>query len=138
MADIIGYGAKLSYSNDGVSYTDCAGVVDVAHPSIKVKKVDMTANDTVNATRIYKPGLGDTDDIEFKLKFDKTLLGVLYGFYRTTKYWKVTVPDAGTTDSAWTFQGFISEYGGEIPMDDKVMMSIKIAPTTKPAFVAGT
>jgi hypothetical protein len=122
----IGYGAALAYSDtENGSYTSVSEVLDMEIPRF--------TQDTVEATHMESPNnfieriaaLKDPGEYTFTINFNKTQYDTLDGLAGTTKWWRVQTP----ADDTWKFQGFISEIGGEMPLNDRITAEIVITIT---------
>src|SRR5687767_1733865 len=111
----IGFGTVLSHSADGVSYTDLSEVLqETTGPGVEVDSVECTNMDSPDGFREYKPGLGGGGEVSVTCLYTEALLNTLYGFARTTKYWRITYPGS----SKWEFQGFFTSLEPSDPLDD--------------------
>lgn len=135
---IIGWGTNLEYSTDGETYHALAQVEDVTIPEIEVTKVDKTSLLSPNGVREKRAGLVDPGEATFKLIFLAADVATVYGLVGTTVYWRVTLTDGTSSGSTYVWQGFVSSIGSEIPLDDNVMIPVKIAATGPLTFTAGT
>jgi len=93
--------------------TTVTEVVSLTLPDITHEDVDLT--ELTDTAKNYRPGLIDPGTIPMTLRWDAnatgagtTIFGKLGGAVET---WTIAFYDAGTL----TFEGFVSEVGGEIP-----------------------
>lgn len=132
---ISGFGVTLSISDtSGGSYTAVGEILGVTGPGISMDPVELTHASSDNGFRERVSGLADAGEITFDINFVKAQMTTLYGYIRTTKWWKVTLPDSGST---WVCAGQITGIENEAPIDDRVTASITVQLTGKPTFTAG-
>jgi hypothetical protein len=131
----IGAGTRLEFSDtDGTGYTAVGTLRSVGMPKVSVNKVERKNHDMADLTTQYLPGWLDPGEIDGEIEYDGTQCSTLYAIVGVEKYWQITLPDGGE----WSFAGFISEFDGESPIDGLMTTKIKLQPTTKPAFSAGS
>lgn len=136
----IGFGTAVGYSDTNGSYTDVAELMDVKLPGIEINDVDATNHGLTDKFRDFTPGLGTAGEIEIKILFSKSVQATLYGFIRTTKYWRINFPlnTGETTASNWVCRGYLKGLQNENPLDDNMTATIKIKLRGKPTFTAGS
>ena len=144
--EIIGYGGSsmtggvLAYSTTvNGSYTVIAGVLDLTPEKLQVTKVKRTAYDSPSYAMVMAPGMIDPGEIEFKGLMLKALTATLYAITvaRTNYFWRIQLHDSDSTPSNWKCEGFICEFGTPMPIDDNVIIDVKICCTGLPIFAAG-
>jgi len=126
MSDQIGHGLKISLSDDGTTYTDIAGIHDtVKGPEMTADAVDVTDHDSADGWKEYIGGLKDGGEVGYKINWDPadSQHDTLVAAVGEKKYWKITFPDGTSTA---TFQGVMTKYAPEMPLDDKMTAEIGI------------
>lgn len=137
------YNAKFAYSSDGNSYTNVADVMSITPPNITVGSGESTVLDSANAAKEFVPGWMDGGDASMSLRMGQAVLNTVYGFLRTTYYWKILFPliTGETNNSTWAFQGHITAFGNPqfgTDNDDPIGLDITIKVTGKPTFTASS
>jgi hypothetical protein len=116
------YNAKLEYTTvGGSSYTEVAGCKNLDGPKAKVTSSKATKLRSTAATAEKVAGFIDEGQLSFDAIFDATQFGVLRGFLRLNKQWRMTFNDSlGVSGSTLVFVGFITELGTAVPEDDVI------------------
>lgn len=126
-----GRNTKLGYCDtvDG-TYTLLGKVNRVTPPRTSVEIIDCTHMDSADDFKEKEPGWRDAGDIDVEVQFDKTETAAVYALEGVTKFWKITFSDG----SAWVAKGFISDFGNETDIKDKVLLWFKVTVSGKPTF----
>lgn len=90
-------------------------IIDVTSPKYTRGKVDTTHQGTTTARTSIPTDLIDWDDCVITFAFDAGTDPPANAGEQIT----ITFPDAST----WVFTGYFTEYGGEAPLDDKMVGS---------------
>lgn len=141
MAGELGFGAQFGYADTlGGSYTNFANVMDVMSPQLTVARIDKSYHGMTDPYREKFAGLADAGEADFVLFFLKTALTTIYGFHRTDKFYRVRFPTLSgeTTPSMWRCAGFIADLSTPIPLDEKMLMNVKVVFSGKPTFTEGS
>lgn len=137
----IGYGATLAYG-DAASpevFTNVVGLTSLGGMSFTVDAVDATDMLSPDAVREKIAGLIEVGDLPYEgellhnevTQFEVSgLLAKL--FDRTTRNWRLTINV--TPSFRWNFRGFVSNWEGDVPMDDKMTLSGSITVSGKPTI----
>lgn len=108
--------------------------------SLSVKKVDVTSHSSSEPWSEAQATLLDAGDLSFEINYIPSnpthnntsgLLSFLTS--RATKAWTLTFPDSGA--SSWGFDGFISKFEMQAPVDNVLTAKITITATGKPTLV---
>jgi len=119
----IGYGATVSYSaTEGGSYTEIAELLDLALPSSTQSSVDATHMQSPDNYMEKIAALKEPGEYSFSMNFNATQYETVFGLQGTAKWWKVTTPGG----DYWKFPGFISELGGEMPVNDRITAEVVV------------
>lgn len=130
MAGKKGFGTKLSYSPDGVTYTDLANVVSVKPFAPKADILDVTAHDSPSQYREKLSGLLDSGQCMFELNYDDKNTGHrwLLTNLGVEQFFKVTGP--GASPGLLAFKGFVKQVEPTYPHDNKLTASCGIEITS--------
>jgi hypothetical protein len=133
---LVGATSTTSYT----SLTSVGQVISISGPNISVSVVKTTHLASSNAADEFIPGFADGGTINTRMNFVKADTNTLYGYYRTMKGIMVMFNDGANSSvgSRWTFDGFISEFGNEVPENDRITADITIKVTGKPAFTTAS
>jgi len=126
MTDQTGFGTKIAISDDGSSYADIAGIHDtIGGPEMTADAVETTDHDSTGGYREYIGGLKDSGEVGFKINWDPADAqhDVLVAAVGEKKYWRITFPDGSSTA---TFQGILTKYVPDVPLDDRMTAEIAI------------
>lgn len=94
-------GAKLSYSQDGTTYTQLEGLKEIPEQGVDLEKVDNTALEDSN--RHYELGIGDLGDTTYGFRWDNTKATSPYRVARELAasgksiHWKEELKDGSVT-----------------------------------------
>lgn len=98
---VLGYGTKLYYGSDGVSYTELTDLEEIGEPGDgDVEQVEATPLTLTSNAKEFLNGAEDPGEFQFQQKYNKTRLTTLMALKATKKYFKVTYADTSTV----TFQ----------------------------------
>lgn len=103
----LGFGCKLFYSTDGVSYTELADLEMMGPPNDrKLNMVEKTPLAPTNRTSEFMAGLFTECRFSFKQKWNKTRQALLQTGYAaaTTYYWRYCFNDHATPASASKYE----------------------------------
>lgn len=138
MAKYKSNGTKLQYlEDDGTTYTDVAQISDVGPPSQSGDSIDATTHDSVGSFREFVAGLRDAGDVPLSIVHDPedtASQAKLLEFFNSgeMRTWRVVFPTAN--NAHWQFSGFVNEFGGETPLDDKIMANCTIKVSGRPTL----
>ena len=93
---ILAYGARLYYSEDGISYTELVDMKSIGPPPHGERPdVDVTPLADSVAARQFRQGLATAGECAYKQFYNKTRLALLAGYFanNTILYWRLRVPD---------------------------------------------
>ncbi len=82
----------------------------------------------------YIGGLKDAGEVTVTLNYVKTQVAALIAQQGINQYFKITLGDGSTI----AFQGFIDEFGGEIPVDKQISNDVSCVVTGPVTFTAGS
>lgn len=137
------YGVLLKRGDGGTpteTFTTIAEVKSISGPSMSADVIDVTTHSSaaIGAGREKIASLIDWGEVSFDLNFiptntqHKQLLADLNA--RGKHNWKIVFPDAGPTE--WAFEGIVTNFEMDMPVDDVLGASLTITITTKPTFPA--
>lgn len=137
---ILGSGTDFAYSLDGATYHSVEQVEDLKFPEMEIPKVDKTSLLSPNAAREKRAGLSNLGECEAKCIFKSSMMETLYGIAqsRATIWWRIILPDGASTGTTVIWRGFITNIGGEIPLEDNVMATVKVEGTDILVYTAAT
>jgi hypothetical protein len=130
MAGQAAFGATLKIG--GTAGTAVAGVTSIEGPGWSTDTLDMTAHDSASAYREIAPSFIDAGEVTLRLNYDPNQVthknsagGLLY--LLTTRALTSFALSFPTTPIAWlTFQGYVTEFSPEAPVDGKLEAGAKI------------
>lgn len=117
------------------AYVEQGGITKITPHKTKVKASKATTLRSALATEEKIPGNIDEGQCSFTMIFRKGTYNTLRGTLRVNQNWQVLASDSGST---WTFDGFITELGPDVPEDDTVTVDVVIDITGPVVFVAGS
>lgn len=130
----IGLGTLLKRGNgDGPpeTFTTIAEVNNISGPSGSRDTVDVTHMESPNGFREFIAGLADPGEISFTVNLipsNTTHQNLLTDFnLGTVRNWQMVLPFAGNPTLA--FEGIVTGYPWNVPLDDKVSADITIKVT---------
>ncbi|WP_444907876.1 phage tail tube protein [Microbulbifer sp. SSSA008] len=134
-----GYKTKFYRSDDGSSYSQVAGMLDIEPGEESRGSVEMTAIDGTSGYMDYDPsGLRDPGEASITLIWKESDSGqqALRSDYDSdsNKYYKVEYPEGTTVE----FLGHITGWGKAVPKDDKITRTVKFKISGKPSVTAGS
>jgi hypothetical protein len=144
---IIPHGKHIAYSDTlGGSYTNVDGTVDVNLPERELGASEITNDDSPDFHKDYIPGMYEPGTVGFTYRYNKTGFAALETIFQlasatgtrasATKYWKVTIPDGGSTA---IFRGFMTAH--TLPMEgdeDSPIVEVELQVNGKIAYAAAS
>ena len=126
----IGFGTTFGYSTviPAVGYTQIAEIIGITPAKPKIAKVETNRFDsnTLGTTGLpiedNLPGWVDPGEWKVKFHYDHTQSGTIFGLFGVPIAFQVTKPDG----KGWTAVGYISDFGDEIPLKDKMTVEVTI------------
>lgn len=136
---IIGKGTTLGAGATSTT-TPIANIMDVSFPDEKYGKVEITEySDSIEQ---FIAGWKNAGEIELTIGFNHTSYTALRAFLGTNAtYWKITLPlqsGQSSTGDTITFQGCLSELGGQIPLKNKIVCKGKVFLQSDVTYTAGS
>lgn len=134
----LGYGATFSIGDGGGTevFTALSEVIEVGPPSLSRASVDATHHGSAERYQDFIPGLRDPGEVPLMLNYTNTAYVTLLAKYNTDTVTNYRV--AGPNGAIWQFAGFITSLESEIPIDDKMAISVTFKVSGKPAYTAGS
>jgi hypothetical protein len=140
------YGAVISYSAAGTSYTALSDIISITPPTLEAADLKVSHLESASYTHEYLAGWTEPGEIAITGYFTKTQFATLLGLQGGTSdgyYWKVTTALIGTETTANTLisRGHLKKVGfDEINSDDdgKITCPFAVKVTGKPVFTAAT
>lgn len=129
----IGLGTTLAYGNGATPevFTTVAEVINISGPNMSRELPDATHLGSPNGYREFIGGLKDGGEVTLECNWipgnatQDQSTGLLSIFDSgATKNWKVTLPTTPTV--TMTFAGVVSAFEPDIPVDDKLGLSVTI------------
>lgn len=101
------------------AYPLLAEVFEITPPTETVDAIDYTHMSSPNFTREFGPGLINPGEVTLALNFipGNSADLILRGAMREVRGCRVTFPNG----APWTFEGFVTSIGPEVPMADKMV-----------------
>lgn len=96
---------------------------DISHPSKRHLKSDSATNEKT-------PGFIEPGQITGQLNYNETQHSTLFGFGRTQKWFKITLPDSSTL----VCKGLLKGISIDVPEDDVITSDITIDLSGPPTF----
>ena len=127
----IGYGSLFAISTAGAAgpWSDIAEITNLTPPSDQLDIIDATHMQSPNATREFILGLNDPGECSFEMNFipgsdaDDLLQAVRAA--RAKVNCRITFPNLVT----WTFEGILTGYEPDAPIDEKMSATVTIKVT---------
>lgn len=128
-----GYKTQFLRSDDGVAYTQVAGLLDIEPGEESRGSSDVTTIDGTSGYMDFDPvGLRDAGEVSITLIWNEGDTGqqALRGDYDsdTNGYYQVLYPDGTEVE----FVGHITGWGVAVPKDDKITRTVKFKISGKP------
>lgn len=117
------------------AYVEQAGITKITPHKTKVTSSKATTLRSASATAEKIPGIIDEGQSTFSMIFRKGTYNTLRGTLRVNQNWQIVASDSGST---WVFDGFITEFGPEVPEDDTVTCDVTIDITGPVTFTPGS
>ncbi len=131
--ELVGYGTLLQYKNPLTnSWVTVAGTKDLSLPERMRGNIETTDNNTGGwRTRIPSP-LKSLEPVSYDMKFLASQWFVLHNMLDDglIAEWRLVLMDV--RQFYFSYCGFISNMGEEIPMEELVMSTVEITPTGGP------
>jgi len=122
MADTF-VGATLTLATSATTFEIMEGSKDAS----SVEEIDTTHVGTTGGYRTYIPGeIIEGGSYNFTVIFDPDAGETDFVGVSQTITITYPVPSGGSTGATWAFTGFVSEFGQELPLDDKMTAEMKI------------
>lgn len=132
--ELVGYGTLLQYKNALTdAWVTVAGTKDLSLPERTRDAIETTDNQTGGwRTKIPNP-LKEQGKVSYDMKFLASQWFVLHNIFDDglLAEWRLVLMDR--RQFYYSFCGFISNMGEDVPMEELVMSSIEITPTGAPA-----
>lgn len=126
----IGYGAKLSWYN-GTAYVDLAEITSLKSPSYSRDTIDATHMQSPNLFREFIPGLMEAGEVSIDVNYipavSDTFIALMVAGVAN---FRITHPNGVKC----TFDGILTGYERQEPLDDKMSASITVKVTGKPVL----
>lgn len=139
---MIGHGTEfaiLDTSSSPEAYVAVAEVTSVTPPALARDAVDATHTASTEGWRDFIPGLKDAGEASFEMNFvpDGEAVDLIMTAFNSNDVqdFQITFPD-GSPGTQWQFKGIITAFEPEAPVDDKIMATVTVKLTGKPAFVS--
>ena len=126
----IGKGTTLGTSPDNTTYTPIAELQDCNFPEVDCDDVEVT--DYGSSQVVFIPGWDAGQDMSFATFYTKVVYAALIALRRTTKYYKITLPD--TSSVMW--QGYMKKVGGPIPLKGAIINNSTVKVNSAITFTA--
>lgn len=139
---LIGHGTILAYGDGGSpeTFTALAEVNNISGPGMSADAPDATHMESPEGFREFIGGLKDPGEITVECAHlpgnatQDASTGVLSLFSSGAKTnWRITFPDDPAT--IWNFEAVVTGFEPDTPIDDKMMLSITLKLSGKPAFL---
>lgn len=128
----------------GTSYAAVGQLKDIQVISASRSSFDTTDHDSVGYYREFVPGMVDPGELTFTIGFDYQntthtggtgtgLLGDLEQYGCDIPTWKVVLDHCGGT-ATWTFDGFVSGFTVNHPVEGEVTADVTVKVSGKPSL----
>lgn len=141
MTKINAFGSILEWDPaGGTTYAAIGQIHNIGGPGVSRNPIDVTTHDSTDQWMEFIKGLKDGGELTFDITYDPALgshdasTGLLSDFDEDTVIpnWRVTFPDAGTTQ--WAFPGFLTGFEPGMPIDNKLAASVSVKISGKPTL----
>lgn len=129
----IGFGCDLQLNGSSIG-----SVVDINGPGIKAKDVDISYIQMPDVWRRFQAGLADGGEITFTLIYDKVKYNAILNNFRVTNTYTIVFSDIVSTASTEAMSGYINDISKKFPLDDLIVVDVKIKVSGKATFTQGT
>lgn len=143
----LGYGTQFFIADaDGNFSLDKLGQIkDVPFPEWECDDIDITNQDSPDATKEYLSGFSDGGELEIEMVFKSAEFARLDTFYRQKRNMRICLPERDSVDATYEgtppsstpridFEGYIKKIGGSSPVEEAIMATITIKVSSKPEF----
>ena len=125
---ISGVGTAFKRSNmaSTPAFTSIAEVNSISGPSMSRDTIDVTSLDSTGGYREFIAGFRDAGTIQLNVNFTIAGYNSLKDDFESdsARDYQIVLPDAGAT--TFEFAALVTEIPLEIPMDDKITMSVTL------------
>lgn len=133
MAGVFGYGTVFSVTVGSV-LKPIANLTNIGGLDLTADEIDVTDHDSEDGFREFISGLKDGGSVSLEGNFtddasQKDLLNLLVS--GTVVPMTIAFPDGLAT---WSFEGFVSGFGTEGPLDDKIPFTASVKVSGKPTL----
>jgi predicted secreted protein len=139
----LGYGTLLKrrISTSPDVYQLVAERVSLGGPSMSRDTPDVTHMDSPNGWREFLPGLKDGGEIPIEGNFvpddpsHNVATGLLSEFYNDMRgHWRIEFPLTGSPAIFWEFDGILSGFDTDMPVDDKLSFTATVKLSGEPTL----
>jgi len=137
MSKNIGYGSTLSIASNTIGY-----ITGITPPEYSRDSIDTTDMDSADGFRQFLPGLVDAGEVSFEFDFDASVSdssninkireNIEAGPNVEAVACIITFPDGETV----SFNGFVTGFRTDAPLEDKMTGSATIKVSGKPTWAA--
>jgi len=124
----IGYGCGVTFGTTGGTY-EVLSIRD----ALTRAEIDLTHSASPNKSKEYGAGLADTRVFDIELIYRRGEYATLYnGTIGPVETITFTIPNPGGTDESIPIEGFITNLGTEIPVEDRMTRTVTVRETHRP------
>ncbi len=122
------------------AWGDVGQCIKITPPKIKVTASKTTHLASTQATDTFIPGFITPGEVQVELNMTSAMIVQMLSYIRVMKNWRVRYNDGTTptSGSVWTFAGFWTEFGDEVPENDRITTTMTVTVSGPETFVAGT
>jgi len=122
---IAGVGTKFRRW-DGANWVDLAEVNSITGPGKSRDTFDVTSLDSTGGYREFKAGFRDGGTVSLPMNFTRDTYDLMNTDFESDdlQNYEILLPDDEST--SFEFEGFVTELGLGIPVDDKVTADVSI------------
>lgn len=118
------------------TWSKMASIMDISGPELSTNDIDVTTNDSSDATKEYIAGLIEPGEVSFDINYDPSVSSHDRGetnsfpsllLSRAVKNWRIQI--AGSTSNVIYLNGYVKQFGIDLPMEEQVKASVTIKVT---------
>lgn len=134
---ISGVGTQFRRWN-GSAWVQLAEINSITGPSKTRDTIDVTSLDSTGGYREFITGFRDAGTVQLTMNFSRESFELMNDDFEddTAQNYEIVLPDAETT--SFEFEGLVTEVPLEIPMDDKITMTVTIKITGQVTVNSGS
>lgn len=122
----------------GSEWEPIAHINTISGPTMSRELVDVTTLDSPGGYREYIASLRDGGDVSLSMNFDKNTYAQMKADFESDDVQKYQIVLPNDTNSTFEFEGFVTDFPLNIPLDDKITADVTIKVTGETTFEEGS